>query len=174
MSEDLRRLTRQDADLDQTNNQKTDQTATQDASHHSDTRQDLAVRTHQSQVDQQKVTVTVQNHLGASAVQSAAGRLEGRVLDTAGMGIVDCVVEVFFGPLMGIPVAVEETDRLGRFQVADLPPGFYSLRAVAPDGTAAEQWNLRLDVGGECRTQLCLPTVLNRRGRDLSVYFSHR
>ncbi|HEY3368594.1 MAG TPA: carboxypeptidase-like regulatory domain-containing protein [Symbiobacteriaceae bacterium] len=155
MNEEPRRPAHQSADVDQTNDQKVDQANTQDASHHSDTRQDVNASSHVSQADDSQVTVVVQNYLSPAHPES--GHLAGRVLDAAGSGISGCMVSVFFGPLAGIPVAVEQTDQLGRFRVADLPPGFYSLRVTGPDGTSVEHWNLRLSPGGECRPQLLLP-----------------
>lgn len=172
MSEESRRLVQQDADLDQTNNQKTEQANTQDASHQSNPRQDLAVKSRQSQIDQQRVAVTVQNQLAPAAAPDA-GRICGRVLNLAGAGLADCVVEVFFGPPLGVPVAVEETDGLGRFRVEDLPPGFYSLRAVSTDGITATQWNLRVVAGGECRAQVAL-SCLEQTSRRQGVHFPGR
>lgn len=159
MNDEPQRSAHQSADVDQTNEQKVDQANTQDASHHSDTRQDLDITSRVTQAEEQQVTVVVQNHL--SAPLPGSGNLAGRVLDSAGSGVNGCLVSLFFGPLAGVPVAVEQTDSLGRFRVNDLPPGFYSLRAKAPDDSTVEHWNLRLDAGSECRPQVVLPVPQN-------------
>jgi len=169
VSQESRRLCQQSADLAQTNNQRTDQANTQDASYHSSPRQDLAFRGHLSQVDEQRVTVTVQNHLAAPGLQDA-GRLVVAVADGAGLPLPDCVVEVYFGPLTGVPVAIAETDRLGQMRVDDLPPGFYSLRIVGPDGTWSQLWNQRVTAAREARLQAVLPGLAPgpARSRDSS------
>lgn len=172
VGEEIRRPIAQDSDLNQTNEQKVDQGNAQDASHRSRARQDVVVHGHQE--EQQRVTVMVKNHLTPAASMPGLGRMDGRALDAAGAAAAGCVVELFFGPLVGVPVAVEETDALGRFRLGDLPPGFYSLRATALDGAVAQQWNLRVDAGGECRAQVCLPTDALRTHRMPPVRFAER
>lgn len=169
MSEEPRRLTRQEADLDQTNDQKVDQANTQDASHHSDARQEATVRGQLSQIDEQRVTVTVQNNLAGPAFAPAEGRLSGWIVDGDGHGVPDGTVEVFFGPLLGVPVAVERTDSHGCFRVDGLPSGFYSVRASQRRRTSVEQWNVRVDQGRESRLQLCLPYFLPSERRQFSI-----
>lgn len=146
MASDLQRQAHQNADLDQINDQKVEQGNSQDASHQSE----------------QKVAVTIQNHITGPFLQS--GQVDGRITTVDGNSVAQCVVEIFFGALTGVPVAVEETDSLGRFQVLDLPPGFYSIRATGPDGTVVQQWNLRVRPEETCRVQLCLqmPVALHR------------
>ncbi len=146
MSEELRRLTRQEADLDQTNDQKVDQANTQDASHHSEARQ--------------RVAVTVENHMSPPAYGMADGRLAGLILDNDGQGIPGVTVELFFGPMVGVPVAIEQTDALGGFRVDGLPGGFYSVRAGRRDRATVQHWNVRVDQGRESRIQLALPSFL--------------
>jgi hypothetical protein len=155
VSEEPRRLAQQSADVDQVNDQKVDQANTQDASHHSEAKQELALQSSVSQDQEHHINVMVHNHLTGSAV--TAGTLTGLVGASHGGGIPQATVQLFFGPLVGIPVAVESTDQTGRFRFADLPPGFYSLRVAGLDGAAAEQWHLRVYAGQECRTQIRLP-----------------
>lgn len=159
MSEEQRRQPQQNADLDQVNNQNVDQANTQDASHHSEARQELAV-THN---DEHHVSVVVQNHLNPSV--PTAGSIAGRVMTGEGAGAAGAEVQLFFGPLTGMPVVVETADEAGRFRIDDLPPGFFSLRAVGPDGSKAEQWHLRVHAGHTCRAQVVVQPVAPVRGR---------
>lgn len=166
MSDMPRDLARQEADVDQTNDQMVDQANSQDASHHSEARQEASVRGHLSQVDEQRVTVTVQNHLAGSAYGLAEGRLSGWILDSEGQGVAGVTVEVFFGPMVGLPIAIEQTDAHGCFRVDGVPAGFYSVRAGERHRTTVEQWNVRVDQGRESRLHLALPSFLPARKRN--------
>lgn len=164
MSEQPQRPVQQDVDLKQTNDQKTEQANTQDASHQSSAEQDVAVHGYQTQIDRSQVRVTVHNQmLSAGAL---LGRLHVQVSDLNGAGVAGCTAELFFGPLVGIPFMVTGSDAMGRLQAPDLPPGFYGLRVVTPGGGIFEQSNLRVNPGGESRTIIVLPESAPQTQRE--------
>lgn len=85
------------------------------------------------------------------------GQLDGRILcQETGQPVAGCEVQVFFGPVVDHPIATCRTDDLGTFTLADLPPGYYSLRCRAGD-LAVHVYNLRVWPGDATQFEVLLP-----------------
>lgn len=96
---------------------------------------------------------------GPARAAAQSGQVQGRVRDEDGSTVYDARVEL---TQSGVFVRAAETDRLGFFRLADIPPGPYTLRATGLGYGETEQ-SVAVRAGEALDVELLLP----RRAMEL-------
>lgn len=117
-----------------------------------DLEQEQNVDVKPSQVNVQKVEVTVSNKL-----ENYSGRIEGGIyIQKSDIVVPDVDILLFFGTSGQYPVYKTKSDDNGNYKIEDIPPGFYTIKAKASNGLSALVFNIKVLPGQTAYENLLL------------------
>jgi hypothetical protein len=143
------------------NNRSQDQRSTQENKQDLDQQQQVDVKP--SQINLQKIDLTVTNQL-----DNYAGKMTGVLYkNSSSIFVAKADVFLYFGYVNELPVCKTKSDENGNYSFEDLPPGYYCIKASYDNYLGATVYNIKVLPGQNSNNSIYLSelTYNGRRAR---------